>query len=121
MQDRLAPILQELVEAAGRIKNAVGRSEALYLLFQAVMPAGRQWWQSVFDCLFAESDPGVHWRQGRNLQLAIQMIAGEDAALAGELAARVQNDRTRAKAERALARNDHYPPREFFWSQTDRQ
>ena len=114
-RDRLDPLLQKLLGQAGQIEALVSRSEALFLVFQAVHPAGRRWWGSMFEGLHLASEPVVHWRQARNLRDAVLIVAGEDFEAAHTLCRLVKDGRTRSQIERRLADSQFGTPRPFFW------
>jgi len=65
---RLHPVLSSLIDFSPQIESPASRSEALFLLLQAIFPAGRRWWEPVLNELIQSSEPVVHWRQGRNLR-----------------------------------------------------
>jgi hypothetical protein len=114
-QSSIPSIVEELLDRAKRVMAPPRRSQALFVLFEAVFPAGRAYWQDVYMALKQVSDPSHQWRQGANLRHAICLIANEDAGLAEDLARDVADERTRAKTERALARRDFSEGRLFFW------
>jgi hypothetical protein len=113
--ERLAPILPELLCFAPRIETLASRSEALLLIYQAVFPAGRQWWLSVLQELARASHPAIHWRQARSVRDAVLMAASEDPEFARDFCRGVRNDRARAQIERGLSRSEYLSPRPFFW------
>ncbi|MGD8453316.1 MAG: hypothetical protein PVJ57_16005 [Phycisphaerae bacterium] len=113
--NRIAPILEEMLDRVPRIEPPAGRSEAVFLLFQAVFPAGRNWWARVLDVLIAVSDPGTHWRQARNTRDALLMVAEEDPGFAADCANRLSNKRNRRRIEQCLSRHDTQTRRPFFW------
>ncbi|HEX8201488.1 MAG TPA: hypothetical protein VF590_13465, partial [Isosphaeraceae bacterium] len=48
-RDRLDAILPGLLALASRVESPASRSEAIFLVFQAVFPAGRRWWLAVLQ------------------------------------------------------------------------
>ena len=113
--DRLPVAVTELLEASGRIEPPASHSEALFLLFQAGLPAGSTLWRPVFDALLAASDSGAHWRQRRNLRDAVLMVARVDSRFAADIAGRLSDEKTRTKIEQCLSRREARTPRTFFW------
>jgi hypothetical protein len=112
--ERVETILPELLRLAPEIEPPASRSEALFLVFQAVYPAGQALWLPVFQELSRASDPASHWRQGRNLCHAMLMIARDDAEFARTFSRGVRDDRTRSKIQTGLAHLHRHEPRPFF-------
>jgi hypothetical protein len=112
---RLGPALLALLRQVPSIEHPASRSEALFLIFQAVYPAGRRWWFPVLVELRDASHPAVHWRQARSIRDAVLIAASEDADFARDFCPGVRNDRARSQIERALARSERRSPRPFFW------
>jgi hypothetical protein len=111
----LDPTVTELLRHSLRIESPASRSEALFLLFEAVFPAGIQHWRPVLDELFRSSDPVVHWRQRRNLRDAMIIVAGEDPALAEELSQGLHDDKLSRQIGSRLREAERHGPRQFFW------
>jgi hypothetical protein len=82
--EMLPSVIPELLLRAEDIEILASRSEALFLLFQAVFPAGRENWLAVFQALREASTPLMSWRQRRNLCDAILIVCGEDKPLVQE-------------------------------------
>jgi hypothetical protein len=114
--ERLGPIIESLLFLSSHIQSSASRSEALFLLFHAVFPAGRSSWQSVFKALSAASQPVVHWRQGRNLRDAVLLIASEELEYASELCRGIDDPKLRGQIERKLIKAEYATPRPFFWT-----
>ena len=113
-------VIPELLLRAEQIEMLASRSEALFLLFQAIFPAGRKHWQPVLASLRKASTPLISWRQRRNLLDAILIVREEDEALALELKNSLDDQKLKGKTERMWATADSHAPREFFWT-TDAQ
>jgi hypothetical protein len=113
--DRIGPIIQEYLDMSSSIPNFASRSEALFLIFQAVFPAGRLHWLKVLHALSRSASPSLHWRQARTLRDAILITAGEDSQFAAEFCRNVTNPIAKRQSEQRLARLEARFPREFFW------
>lgn len=111
---RLKALLAPLLRLSEKIEPAASRSEALFLLYEAVFPAGRRWWRALLAPLAAASVPAVHWRQSRNLRDAVLMAARDDPAWAARYVHSVGDPRTRGRIERGLAQQECRTPRAFF-------
>jgi hypothetical protein len=117
--------LGQLEQARERLQVQLGRfdevmpdssrSEAIFLVFQAVHPAGQEFWRPIFDQLARVCDTTPHWRTVRNLQEAILMIADEAPELASHIADRIPVDRRKRQLETQLAAGQRMQPRAFFW------
>ena len=112
----LPSVIPELLLRAEEIKLLVSRSEALFLLFQAVFPAGREHWLPVLDSLRQASTPLINWRQKRNLTDAIMIVRGEDEQLAFEIYDAVDDQKLKKKITRIWAIPERHLPRPFFWA-----
>lgn len=112
----LPSVIPELLLRAEEIKLLVSRSEAVFLLFQAVFPAGREHWFPVLDSLRQASTPLINWRQKRNLTDAIMIVRGEDENLAFEIYDAVDDQKLKNKITRMWAIPERHLPRMFFWS-----
>ena len=112
----LASIIPELLVLAKEIKLLVSRSEALFLLFQAVFPAGQKIWLPVLESLREASTPLIGWRQRRNLTEAVLIIWSEDQNLAAELISDLSDLKLKKKIERTIATGERRLPRPFFWT-----
>src|SRR6185369_2746252 len=112
----LPSVIPELLLRAEEIKLLVSRSEALFLLFQAVFPAGREHWLPVLDSLRQASTPLISWRQKRNLTDAIMIVRGEDEQLAFEIYDAIEDQKVKKKITKMWAIPERYLPRNFFWS-----
>jgi hypothetical protein len=111
----LRSIIPDLLRRAPDIELLASRSEALFLLFQAVFPAGRAHWLPVLQSLRAASSPLINWRQGRNLCYAVLIVGGEDERLAREVIDGLDDAKTKKKIEKLLAAGQPIAPRPFFW------
>lgn len=112
----LPSVIPELLVRAEEIKLLVSRSEAVFLLFQAVFPAGREHWLPVLDSLRKASTSLIHWRQKRNLADAIMIVRGEDEQLAFEIYDAVDDEKLKKKITKMWAIPERHLPRPFFWS-----
>ena len=109
-------VIPELLVRAEQIENLASRSEALFLLFQAIFPAGRKHWQAVLASLRKASTPLISWRQRRNLLDAILIVRGEDEELALEIKNSLDDQKLKGKIERMWATAESRLPRQFFWT-----
>ena len=114
--EMLPAFIPELLLRAQDIEILASRSEALFLLFQAVFPAGREYWLTVFQSLRGASIPLISWRQRRNLCDAISIVWGEDRLLALEVLNDLDDAKLKKKIEKLLATSEPSVPREFFWT-----
>jgi hypothetical protein len=100
---------------AKEIELLASRSEALFLVFQAIFPAGREERLNVLEGLISASDPLISWRQKRNLRDTILIVWNEDKELARKLMADIPDDKLRRQIERRIANAEWRLPRPFFW------
>ena len=112
----LTSVIPALLRRAEDIEILSSRSEALFLLFQAVFPAGRVNWFPVLESLRGASTPLISWRQRRNLGDAILMVWGEDKSLAQEILRVLDDVKLKKKVEKLLATSEPVVPRAFFWT-----
>jgi len=112
----LPSVIPELLRRAKDIEILGSRSEALFLLFQAVFPAGRENWLPVLQSLREASTPLISWRQRRNLCDAILIVWGEDERLALEIINGLDDAKVKKKIEKLLASSKPGVPRPFFWT-----
>jgi len=112
----LSSVIPDLLLRAEDIQILSSRSEALFLLFQAVFPAGGVSWFPVFESLRMASTPLISWRQRRNLGDAILMIWNEDQPLAQEILSALDDVKLKKKVEKLLATSEPVVPRAFFWT-----
>jgi hypothetical protein len=112
---RLLSIITELKTQAGKIDLLASRSESLFLVFQAVFPAGREYWLDVLHALQESSEPMINWRQGRNLRDAVWMVWEEDEGLAKSIIDNLEPGRLKRQIESRIASERHRLPRPFFW------
>ncbi len=113
--DRLESVRPGVMSFALRIVSHASRSEAIFLIYQAVFPAGRRYWLTVFQELALASQPAIHWRQTRNIRDAVLMAAKEDPDFARDFRRDLRNARAKAQIERRLALAEYRSPRVFFW------
>jgi hypothetical protein len=112
----LSSVLPDLLGIAQTIEPAASRSEALFLLFQAVFPAGRNVWLPVFQSLISASVPITHWRQRRNLHDAMLMVWNEDKQTATDLLSGVDDPKLAKQFAKSVTAEKRGSPRPFFWS-----
>ena len=112
----LPSIIPELLVRAEKIELLASRSEAVFLLFQAVFPAGCKHWFPVLESLRKASTPLISWRQKRNLADAIMIVRGEDEQLAFEMYNAVEDHKLKKKLTKMWANSEQHLPRKFFWS-----
>ncbi|HEV2861005.1 MAG TPA: hypothetical protein VGX48_08370 [Pyrinomonadaceae bacterium] len=113
--EMLDSIIPELLTRAEQIELLASRSEALFLLFQAIFPAGRERWLIVFQGLLKASSPLINWRQRRNLRDAVLMLRKEEAGLASEIIGALEDAKLKRQIESRMMRPDVRLPRAFFW------
>jgi hypothetical protein len=113
--DKLLSIIPELLNRADEIELLASRSEALFLVFQAIFPAGRNKWIDVLQALIKASVPLISWRQKRNLRDTILIVWNEDKELAKELIDGIQDGKLKRQTERRIADSKRRLPRPFFW------
>jgi hypothetical protein len=114
--EMLPSIIPNLLLRADDIEILASRSEALFLLFQAVFSGGAQNWLPVLESLRRASTPLINWRQRRNLLDAVMIVRGEDEELALEITNSVDDPKLKRKIERTWATSEPLPPRRFFWT-----
>jgi hypothetical protein len=114
--EQLPSVIRELLLRAKDIEILASRSEALFLLFQAVFPAGRKHWLAVFQSLREASIPLRSWRQRRNLCDAILIVRSEDQALAQQILSALNDVKLKEKIEKLSATSEPSVPRAFFWT-----
>jgi hypothetical protein len=108
-------LLERYTSAATGIENMGGRSEALFMLFQAAKPFAAELWKPVFWALAAAGEPALAWRQRRNLRLAIAMVALEEPKLAQMALKKLSDEKTISAIKRDLEKQRQDKPRPFFW------
>jgi hypothetical protein len=113
--EMLDSILPELLYRAEQIELLASRSEALFLIFQAVFPAGSEKWVIVLQALLKASIPLISWRQRRNLRDVVLMLWKENAELAEEIIGDLEDAKLKRQIESRILRSDLLSPREFFW------
>ncbi len=112
----LAPVIGDLLTRAPRITPFSSRSEALFLLFQAVLPAGRDTWLPVLQALRDASVPMLSWRQRRNLHDAVLITWKIDEAVATQVTKSVGDEKLTTKIAKSVAKEKWMEPRRFFWT-----
>jgi hypothetical protein len=113
--DKYLSIIPELLNRAKEIELLASRSEALFLVFQAVFPAGRGTWFDVLQGLMNATTPMINWRQKRNLRDTILIIRMEDEELANALTNSLEDSKLKKQIERRIANSELRLPRPFFW------
>jgi hypothetical protein len=113
--DMLDSIIPELLNRAEQIELLASRSEALFLLFQAVFPAGREKWFGVLQALMKASVNLISWRQRRNLRDAILIVWNEDTELAKEIINHLEDGKLKRQIESRIMKSEQHLPRPFFW------
>lgn len=108
-------LLKQFSGEATNIENMGGRSEALFMLFQAAKPFDRDLWQPVFWSLVQAMEPALAWRQTRNIRNAIAMIAADHAPLVQEAIRRLSDEKMVAAISRDVENGKCAEPRPFFW------
>ena len=112
----LPAVIPDLLLRAEDIEILASRSEALFLLFQAVFPGGREHWFPVLKSLREASIPLISWRQRRNLCDAILIVSGEDERLALEIINALDDAKLKKKLEKMSVSSESRVPRNFFWT-----
>lgn len=113
--DMLDSIIPELLNQAEHIELLASRSEALFLLFQAVFPAGREKWFGILQALMRASENLINWRQRRNLRDAILIVWNDDAELAKEIISHLEDSKLKRQIESGIMKSEQHLPRPFFW------
>lgn len=108
-------LIGQCLDRSTSIINFGSRCGALFLIFQAVFPAGRRHWLEVLQALHRSATPPLHWRQVRSLRDAILIVGREDPKFAIEFCRGLSNPKTRRQAESRLTKSGYLLPREFFW------
>ena len=117
----LPSVIPDLLRRAKDIEILASRSEALFLLCQAVFPGGREHWLPVLESLRKASTPLISWRQRRNLLDATLIVLGEDEKLALEIITAVDDTKLKRKFEKMLVTSEAHVPRPFFWTAGSKQ
>jgi hypothetical protein len=112
--DRLRSIIPELKKEAKKIDILASRSEALFLVLQAVFPAGREYWLDILQALRESSEPMINWRQKRNLRDAVWIVWGDDKDLAQSIIDDLEGGRLKRQIESGIASGRRRLPRLFF-------
>jgi len=112
----LPSVIPDLLLRANDIENLGSRSEAIFLLFQAVFPAGRENWYPVLQALREASTPLINWRQRRNLCDAVMIVLGEDEQLAGKIIDGMADTKLKTKLQKISTAKKAHTPRPFFWT-----
>lgn len=112
----LPSIIPSLLLRSQEIEILASRSEALFLLFQAVFPAGRKHWLPVLESLREASTPLISWRQKRNLSDAVMIVRDEDKQLALEMYQALDDQKLKKKTAKMLTLPERRLPRSFFWT-----
>lgn len=112
----LPSVIPDLLRRTNNIENLGSRSEAVFMLFQAVFPAGRGSWFPVLQSLREASTPLINWRQRRNLCDAVLIVWNEDEQLALEITNGIDDLKLKKKIEKMLATSKVHEPRPFFWT-----
>jgi hypothetical protein len=105
-----------LLRRAKDIENMGSRSEAIFMLFQAIFPAGPGNWFSVLQSLREASTPLINWRQRRNLCNAVLLVRNEDEQLALEIINDLEDLKLKKKIAKMWATSKTHNPRPFFWT-----
>ncbi len=109
-------VVVQLLHRAPDIVLYASRSEALFLLFQAVRPCPLKMWHKIFEALVEASSPIFSWRQGRNLRDALLMIAGEYPKMAEEVLNNIADEKLKRHIQRRFDAKEFVTPRQFFWN-----
>lgn len=92
------------------------RAEALFSLLEGSWHLGADSRRQLVEDLLRLQGQDTHWRVGRALVRALGMLGPIDRELAKSLAAKVVDDRSRAKVEAAIEAEKPGGPREYFFS-----
>jgi hypothetical protein len=115
---QVSRFVPQLLHRAQDIALFASRSEALFLLFQAVRPCSYEMWRDIFESLVAASSPLLSWRQGRNLRDALLMVASDYPRIAEGVLDAVTDDKLKRHIRRRLDAGDFTTPRPFFWNKS---
>lgn len=116
--EMLDGIVPELLNRAEQIELLASRSAALFLLFQAIFPMGRERWFDVLQALLKSSFPLINWRQRRNLRDVVMMLWKENAELAEQIISTLEDAKLKHQIRSRMMRSEELSPREFFWQHT---
>jgi hypothetical protein len=108
-------MLTKALKKSDAVTPAASRSEAVFLLFQAVALGTERFWVPAFEKLAAVSLPSTNWRQTRNLRDAILMVAGMDYPYAEAFANKLEDDKLKQDVLARMTESKLLPPRPFFW------
>jgi len=117
-RDNIPParsLLERCTRSATHIGHMGTRSEALLMLFQAARPFATELWMPVFWALVDAAEPSLAWRQGRNLGLAVQMVAADHPKLVQATIQRLRDEKTLSAVRRDAENRRSAQPRPFFW------
>jgi hypothetical protein len=114
--DMLDSVIPELLKRAEQIELFASRSEALFLIFQAIYPAGRERWFEVFQALRKACVTLISWRQRRNLRDAVLIIWNDDKATAKDVISQLEDAKLKNQIERKISSSELFMPRSFFRS-----
>lgn len=112
---------QVALAALGRARDraleatpAGSQAEPLLGLLQGAWSLGAATRGQLVEDLVALHERDTFWRVGRAVVTALAMLSTTDPTRARALAARVRDDRCRAKAQAAIERGGSGGPREYF-------
>jgi len=112
-RDEALAMLELVLPSVPRIVPAASRSEALFLLLQAMFASGTEVRRSLLFALASACDADPHWRIERNFRDALVLMQPVDPEFVRTMA-RGRDAATQGRLERALA-GDATTPRVFFW------
>lgn len=112
--DMLDSVIPELLNRAEQIELLASRSEALFLLFEAIYPAGREKWFDVLQALRKASTTLISWRQRRNLRDVVLIVWNDDAETSKEIISHLEEGKLKRQIESRIRNSELRLPRRFF-------
>jgi hypothetical protein len=110
-----AELLTIALQKSDVVTPAASRSEAVFLLFQAVALGSDRLWEPAFEKLALASLPSDNWRQTRNMRDAILIAATMDWPYAKAFADKLEDEKLKLAVLARMKESKLQPPRPFFW------
>jgi hypothetical protein len=107
--------LEKYLSASLGIENMGSRSSAILLLFQAARPFAADLWHPAYRTVVTASEPVMSWRQRRNLEHAVAMVAVDYPGLVHDALSALSDDKTLAAVKHAADKPSAIV-RPFFWA-----
>ena len=107
--------LPKVLALVPKIENAVARGDALFLLFQALLPIGETDVAAVLRLLTNTCKEMNSWKGPEILRDVALMIGAKNAEKARAIVAGMPECRARRQAAKRLDAGEMLEPRQFFW------